>query len=230
MSEQYIRTEKLIGRDVLDVLKRSGVMVIGIGGVGGYVCEALARSGIGHITMVDNDTVSESNLNRQIIALRSTLGKSKTQVMAERIHDIDPQIETKEINCFYLPDTADMFRLESYDYIVDAADTVTAKLELAERAEKTGTKIISSMGTGNKLHPEMFEIDDIYNTSVCPLAKVMRKELKARGVKGLKVVYSKERPAVTENPPASIAFVPPAAGMIIAGEVIRDLTETEKEV
>ena len=215
----------------MEQLSKSRVALFGVGGVGGYVAEALARSGVGHIDLIDKDTVSESNINRQIIALTSTVGRSKVSVMAERIRAINPSAEVREFETFYLPETADQFDFTQYDYIIDAIDTVTAKLSLIEQAKKAGTPIICSMGTGNKLNPAAFEVTDISGTSVCPLARVMRRELKKRGITSLKVVYSKEEPLTpSENIeefgkhlPGSISFVPAAAGLILAGEVIRDL-------
>ncbi|TGY00743.1 tRNA threonylcarbamoyladenosine dehydratase [Hominisplanchenecus murintestinalis] len=232
MEEQLSRTALLLGEEALAKLKGSRVAVFGIGGVGGYVVEALARCGVGTLDLIDKDVVSESNINRQIIALHSTVGRAKVEVMKERIQDINPEVRVNACECFFLPENADEFDFTVYDYVVDAVDTVTAKLEIILRAEAAGTPVISSMGAGNKLDPGRFEIADIYQTSVCPLAKVMRKELRNRGIKKLKVVYSKEvpcRPArtVTEGSrralPGSISFVPSAAGLVLAGEVIRDL-------
>jgi tRNA A37 threonylcarbamoyladenosine dehydratase len=205
-----------------------------VGGVGGYVAEALARSGVGHIALVDKDEVSESNINRQIIATTKTIGRAKTEVMQERIAEINPDAVVEVYNCFYLPDTADQFDFTKYDYVVDAVDNVTAKIELVLRAKEACTPIIASMGAGNKLDATRFEVADIYKTSVCPLAKVMRRELKKRGVDKLKVVYSKEEPIKNDAPgedgrrstPGSVAFVPSVAGLIIAGEVIRDLSQS----
>ncbi len=241
MDNRFIRTEMLIGNEGLEKLKNSKVAVFGIGGVGGYVCEALARSGIGKFILVDNDTVSISNINRQIIALESTVGMYKTEAMAKRIKDINPNAEVKIYNKFYLGEEDDCIIDDDCNYIVDAVDTVTAKIALILAGERMGIPVISSMGTGNKLNPAMFEITDIYKTSVCPLAKVMRKELKTRGIKKLKVLYSKEEPIKAsmseeellkkgENTnkrrtPASISFVPPVAGLMIGGEVIKDLAE-----
>ncbi|WP_312647289.1 tRNA threonylcarbamoyladenosine dehydratase [Aminipila sp.] len=226
----YTRTERLLGTDALNTLAASKVAVFGIGGVGGYVVEALARSGVGTIDIIDKDDVSISNINRQLIATTKTVGIPKVQVMKDRIHDINPDIIVNAYQCFYLPETSEQFNFSNYDYIVDAVDTVTAKIELVMNAEAAGTPIISSMGAGNKLEPSMFEVEDIYKTSVCPLAKVMRKELKQRGIKKLKVVYSKEQPIMVSKPepgqksiPGSIAFVPSVAGLIIAGEVIKDI-------
>lgn len=226
----YARTERLLGTEALNTLAASKVAVFGIGGVGGYVVEALARSGVGTIDIIDKDDVSISNINRQLIATTKTVGMPKVQVMKDRIHDINPDIIVNAYQCFYLPETSEQFNFSNYDYIVDAVDTVTAKIELVMNAEAVGTPIISSMGAGNKLEPSMFEVADIYTTSVCPLAKVVRKELKQRGIKKLKVVYSKEQPIMVSIPepgqksiPGSIAFVPSVAGLIIAGEVIKDI-------
>lgn len=223
MTERFIRTEKLIGKDNLEKLKNSHIAVFGIGGVGGYVTEALIRAGVGKIDIIDNDTVSESNINRQIIATTDKIGQYKVDVMKERILKINPQAEVNAYNTLYLPQTADMFDFTKYTYVVDAVDNVTAKIELVLRANATDTPIISSMGTGNKLDPTMFCVSDIYKTEVCPLAKVMRYELKKRGIKKLKVVYSKEKPVTKQRPPASISFVTSVAGMIIASEVVKDI-------
>ena len=223
MTERFIRTEKLIGKDNLEKLKNSHIAVFGIGGVGGYVTEALIRAGVGKIDIIDNDTVSESNINRQIIATTDKIGQYKVDVMKERILKINPQAEVNAYNTLYLPQTADMFDFTKYTYVIDAVDNVTAKIELVLRANATDTPIISSMGTGNKLDPTMFCVSDIYKTEVCPLAKVMRYELKKRGIKKLKVVYSKEKPVTNQRPPASISFVPSVAGMIIASEVVKDI-------
>lgn len=238
MQEQFARTALLLGEEGIHKLNRSRVAVFGIGGVGGYTVEALARSGVGHFLLVDNDKVALSNLNRQIIATLDTVGKYKTRVMKERILSINPQAEVETRECFFLPENADEFDFSSFDYVVDAVDTVAAKLELVVRAQKAGVPVISSMGAGNKLDPTRFEVADIYQTSVCPLARVMRRELKARGVKGLKVVYSREEPrtpakspleedkaSARRSIPGSIAFVPSVAGLIAAGEVIKDLTK-----
>lgn len=230
----FSRTEILIGKEAMERLKCAHVAVFGLGGVGGYTAEALARSGIGTLTLVDNDTISETNLNRQIIALQSTVGMKKTDAAEQRIKSINPDIKIIKRDVFYLPETAESFDFSEYDYIVDAVDTVKAKLTLAENAQKSNTPIISSMGTGNKLHPEMLEIADVSETSICPLARVMRKECKARGINKLLCVYSKEAPltpAQTEETkgtlgrpvPGSTAFVPGTAGLIIAGRVINDL-------
>lgn len=226
LSSQFQRTERLIGEEAVKSLAGKHVAIFGIGGVGGHACEAIARAGVGTITIVDKDDVDITNLNRQIIALHSTVGKSKTEVMAERIRDINPEIEVNAVKAFFLPENAGDFDFTEFDYVIDAVDTVTAKIELVLRCDAAGTPIISSMGTGNKLDPAQFKVADIYRTSVCPLAKVMRKELKARGIKKLKVVYSEEIPLKSddgERSPASISFVPPVAGLILAGEVIKDL-------
>ena len=223
MAEVFSRTELLVGSDKLDKLRNARVIIFGVGGVGGYVTEALARSGVGYIELVDKDVVSESNINRQIIALHSTIGKYKTEVMRDRIKDINPDAEVVVRNCFYLPETANDFDFTKYDYVVDAVDTVTAKLSIIVEADKAGTPVISSMGAGNKMDPTRFQVADIYKTSVCPLAKVMRRELKKRGIRKLKCVYSTEEPVINARTPGSIAFVPSVAGLIIAGEVIKDI-------
>lgn len=235
MQEQFSRTKNLLGEEAMDRLAKARVAVFGIGGVGGYTVEALVRSGVGAIDLIDSDTVALSNLNRQIIATHKTIGRDKVEVMKERILEINPQAKVTVHKCFYLPETKGQFDFSQYSYVVDAVDTVTAKIQLVMEAQKAGVPIISSMGTGNKLYPQMLEVTDIYKTSVCPLAKVMRRELKKRGVKKLKVVYSKEEPltpqGVVEDAgnrravPGSTAFVPPVAGMILAGEVIRDLVK-----
>ncbi|MBR5508627.1 MAG: tRNA threonylcarbamoyladenosine dehydratase [Lachnospiraceae bacterium] len=237
MSETFVRTELLIGEEGLVRLRDAKVAVFGVGGVGGYAVEALARSGVGQFLLVDNDVVSESNLNRQIIALRSTIGKYKTQVMKERIADICPEtvVETRE--CFFLPENADTFAFEEYDYVVDAIDTVSGKIALVECCQRAGTKVISAMGAGNKLDPTKFVVTDIYQTQVCPLARVMRRELKKRGIPGLKVVYSTEEAMTPRQQiisqdsrkvtPGSMAFVPGTAGLILAAEVVKDLTKQE---
>ena len=235
--DPYSRTRLLLGSDAMDILSRSRVAVFGLGGVGGYVAEALARSGIGALDLVDHDTISPTNINRQILALHSTVGMSKAAAAAARVRDISPQIRVHVHEMFYLPDTADHFDFTQYDYIVDAIDTVTGKLALAQQAKAAGTPIISSMGTGNKLDPTKFQVADISETSVCPLARIMRKECKKRGIGKLKVVFSTEEPiesridaqSAEELPegrralPGSVAFVPSVAGLIIAGEVIKDL-------
>lgn len=224
----FSRLELLIGKESIEKLSQLHVLVFGVGGVGGYVVEALVRSGIGKITIVDNDDVSYSNLNRQIIATQKTVGLKKVELMKERIYSINPQCEVHALTMFYLPETADQIDLSAYDYVVDAIDTVTSKIELAVRLEQLKVPHISCMGTGNKLKPELLEVSDIYKTSVCPLAKVMRRELKKRHVKHLKVVYSKEYPIKINNDqkkrtPGSTSFVPSSAGLLIASVVIRDL-------
>lgn len=219
------RTGFLIGNEGLERLRRARIAVFGIGGVGGHAAEALARSGIGSLDFIDNDKVTLSNINRQIIALHSTVGRNKTEVMRERALDINPALEVRVFNCFFLPENSAEFDFASYDYVVDAVDTVTAKLEIIRKAKEAGTPVISCMGAGNKLDPVQFEVTDIYRTQMCPLAKVMRKELKKRGIEQLKVVYSKE-PALKSpqgRVPGSIAFVPSVAGLIAAGEVIKDI-------
>jgi tRNA threonylcarbamoyladenosine dehydratase len=225
MKKQHERTALLIGETGLEILGRARVAVFGIGGVGGYAAEALARAGIGALDIIDKDVVDETNLNRQIIGLHETIGRDKVEVMTERIHQIDSDIVVRPYKMFYLPENASSFDLSHYDYIIDAIDNVTAKLELAVRAKNAQIPIISSMGTGNKLDASGFRIGDIAKTSGCPLAKVMRKELKARGVHHLKVVYSDAIP-IRNRPPGSISFVPPVAGLLMAGEVIRDLLKT----
>ncbi len=248
MKEQFSRTALLIGEEGVKKLQRSKVIVFGIGGVGGYAAEGLARSGVGTIHLVDHDTVAESNINRQIIATKKTIGKYKVDVMKERIMEIDPETEVIVHKCFFLPETEGEFDFSEYDYVIDAVDTVSAKIEIIMRCEKAGTRVISSMGAGNKLEASMLEVADIYRTSVCPLARVMRRELKKRNVKKCKVVYSKETPVLDGNmdsdeegrglngpdraeekgtagrkAPGSIVFVPAAAGLILAGEVVKDL-------
>lgn len=232
MLNQFSRTELLIGNEGLEKLAKSRIAVFGAGGVGGYVIEALARSGVGSIDIIDNDKITLTNLNRQIYALHSTIGKYKVDVAKERMIDINPEITVNAHKIFYTPETSSQFDFKKYDYVIDAIDTVSGKIELVMQAKITNTPIISSMGAGNKLNPALFEVADIYKTSVCPLAKVMRQELKKRGVKKLKVVYSKEIPVKPpESPeqtskkriPASNAFVPSVVGLIIAGEVIQDL-------
>ena len=248
MLTQFSRTELLFGKEAMDKLAGSKVAVFGIGGVGGYVCEALVRSGVGAFDLIDDDKVCLTNLNRQIIAKRSTVGKYKTDVMRDRMLDINPNVEVEVHKCFFLPENADDFPWDSYDYVVDAVDTVTAKIALVMKCKEKNIPIISSMGAGNKLDGSQFKVADIYKTKVCPLAKVMRRELKKRGVKKLKVVYSEEIPTrpiedmaiscrnncicppgaehkCTERRdiPGSVAFVPSVAGLIIAGEVAKDL-------
>ena len=224
MLDQFVRTELLLGKEAVEKLNKSRVAVFGIGGVGGYVCEALVRSGVGAFDLVDNDRVCASNLNRQIIATGSTIGRYKTDVMKERILDINSEAQVKIHRCFFLPENADEFPFEEYDYVVDAVDTVTAKIELVMKCREKGIPVISSMGAGNKLDASRFRVADIYETKVCPLAKVMRRELKKRGVEKLKVVYSEELPVNSvRDMVGSVAFVPPVAGLIIAGEVVKDL-------
>lgn len=222
MENQFSRTELVIGKENIEIFKKSKVAVFGIGGVGSYVVEGLARAGIGNFILVDKDEVSVSNINRQIIATHTTVGKSKVEVAKIRILDINPDANVEIYKEFFMPETKGILD-ESIDYIVDSIDTVTAKIELIVRAKNLNIPIISCMGTGNKLDPTRFEITDIYKTSVCPLAKVMRKELKARGIKKLKVLYSKEEAIKTEGNIGSISFVPSVAGLIISGEVIKDL-------
>lgn len=227
----FSRAELLLGEEALEKLRSARVALFGIGGVGSFAAEALARGGVGHITLVDGDTVSITNINRQLIALHSTVGKEKTAVMAERIADISPETEVETYPVVYGAESRDLLDFSTYDYVIDAIDTVTSKLILIEEAKKAGVPVISCMGTGNKFHPERFEVTDISKTSVCPLAKVMRKELKVRGIKNVKVVYSKEEPQKpAESPetgkrqiPGSLSFVPPVAGLLLAGEVIRHI-------
>ena len=233
MSEIFSRQNIIFGSDSIIKLKNSRVIVFGVGGVGGYVCEALARSGVGGIDIVDNDTVSISNINRQIIALHSTIGRLKVDVMKERLLDINPQIIVNAYNCFFLKETENQFDFEKYDYIVDAIDTVSGKLSLAVIADRFNIPVISAMGAGNKTDPCKFEVTDIYKTSGCPLAKVMRKLCKENSVKKLKVVYSKETPVRKEElidessnkraVPGSLSFVPSVMGLVMAGEVVKDL-------
>lgn len=224
MAEQLSRTELLIGKDALDKLKNATVAVFGVGGVGGYAVEALARSGVGSFELIDNDTVSLSNLNRQIIATRETIGRDKVEVMKERIHSINPEAKVTMRKCFYLPEVAEEFDFSKYSYVVDAVDTVTAKIDIIMRSKAAGVPVISSMGAGNKLDPTKFQVADIYATSGCPLAKVMRRELRKREVEALKVVYSTEEAIQTgQRVPGSVAFVPSVAGLIVASEVVKDL-------
>lgn len=250
MLDQFSRTQLIFGKEAMDKLKGARVAVFGIGGVGGYTVEALARSGVGAIDIIDDDKVCLTNINRQIIATRKTVGKYKVDAAKERIEDINPDCKVTAFKTFYMPETADQFDFTQYDYVVDAIDTVTGKIALIENAKKAGTPIISSMGAGNKVDPTAFEVTDIYKTSVCPLAKVMRYELKRRGIRKLKVVYSKEKPippvddmAIScrqhcicppgtarkctqrRQVPGSTAFVPSVVGLIIAGEVIKDITQ-----
>ena len=230
MPEQLSRTALLLGDDALKRLASSRVLVFGLGGVGGYVVEALARTGVGTIGIVDNDVVSLSNINRQIYALHSTVGRKKTEVARERILDINPSCIVRTYDMFYLPETADKIEISEYDYVVDCIDTIAAKIELVLRCKAIGVPLISSMGTGNKLDPSKLRIADISKTSVCPLARVMRQELRKRGIYHLKCIFSTEEPGTNDvkdgsrHAPGSIAFVPSVAGLTIAGEVIRDLT------
>ena len=226
MENQYTRSVAVLGEDAITKLKNCRVAVFGVGGVGSYTVEALARAGVGTIDLIDNDTFNVTNINRQLYATHKTIGQYKVDVARERILDINPECKVTAHKMFYLPENADGLDLSQYDYIVDAIDMVAAKVELIVRADKVGTKIISSMGTGNKLHPDLFEITDIYKTSVCPLAKVMRTRLKKEGIKKLKVVYSKEEPITNpDNIVGSVPFVPSVAGLIIAGEVVKDLAK-----
>ena len=243
MLNQFSRTQLLLGKEGMDALAGAKVAIFGIGGVGGYVVEALARSGVGSFVIVDDDKVCLTNINRQIIATRKTIGKYKVEVMRDRILEINPDAKVEMRQCFYLPENAHEFDFSEYSYVVDAVDTVTAKIEIIMRAQAAGVPVISCMGAGNKLDPTQFHVADIYKTTMCPLAKVMRHELKKRGVKKLKVVYSTEAPvrpiedmsdnstaekeqtnAARRDIPGSVAFVPPVAGLILAGEVIKDLT------
>ena len=235
--EEFSRIQRLVGEDAMARLAAARVAVFGIGGVGGYVAEALARSGVGKLDLIDHDTVALSNLNRQIIALHSTVGQSKVDVMARRIADINPDAQVRTIPLFYLPETADRFDFHEYDYVVDAIDTVAGKMELVRRAREANVPIICSMGAGNKLDPTAFRVTDIYKTSVCPLAKVMRGLCRKEGIRSLKVVYSEEppmTPALPEGhtegkiPPASAIFAPAAAGLAIAAEVVKDLIGEQK--
>lgn len=229
MEGPFSRTELLLGTEGVKRLRDATVAVFGIGGVGGYVVEALARSGVGRLHLIDHDTVSVSNLNRQIIATVSTVGRYKVDVAKERVMEINPEAKVWTHRIFYMPETEGEFEFAGFDYVVDAIDTVAGKLALIMRAEQAGVPVASSMGAGNKLDASAFEVADIYQTSVCPLAKVMRRELKKRGVRKLKVVYSKEQPVTNSRPPGSNAFVPAAAGLILAGEVVKDLVGAGKE-
>ena len=235
MLNQFSRTELLIGKDGIEKLQKAKVAIFGIGGVGSFVVEGLARAGIGNFILVDNDDVEVTNLNRQIIATTKTIGKSKVEVAKERILEINPNAKVEVFKEFFMPESHELFD-KTVNYIVDAVDTITAKIELILRAKKLDIPIISCMGTGNKLDPTRFEVTDIYNTSVCPLAKVMRKELRARGIEKLKVVYSKEEPInrkneeVKHDSPGSVSFVPSVAGLIIAGEVIKDIIKIENKL
>ncbi len=231
IKEEYSRTAFVLGEDATERLKGARVAVFGVGGVGGYVCESLARSGVGNIDIFDRDTVSLSNINRQIIALHSTVGRSKVEVMRERILDVNPDCVVNAYEVFYLPENADEYDLSKYDYIVDAVDTVSAKIEIISRARALGISVISAMGAGNKTDPTQFKVADISKTEGCPLARVMRRELKKRGINKLKVVYSPEEPIKSpyfdsesgKNLPGSLSFVPSVMGLIMSGEVIKDL-------
>lgn len=231
--EKFSRIELMIGKENLNKLSNARVAIFGIGGVGGYTMEALARSGIGTLDLIDSDVVSVSNINRQIIATTKTVGMNKVDVAKERILDINPDATVNTYKTFFVPDTSDMFDFSNYDYVIDAIDTITGKLELIQKAKEIGVPIISSMGAGNKMDPTAFEVADISKTSVCPLAKVMRRELKKRGIESLKVVYSKEKAMEPleevidgkKRVPGSNAFVPSVVGLIIAGEVIKDLIQ-----
>ena len=231
IKEEHSRTAYVYGEEAINKLSQARVAVFGVGGVGGYICEALCRAGVGHIDVFDRDTVSLSNINRQIIALHSTVGRPKVEVIKERMLDINPDCDINAYNVFYLPENADEFDLSGYDYIADAVDTVAAKLEIAERAYKNGVPVISAMGAGNKTDPTRFEIADISDTAVCPLARIMRRELKARGIKKYKVVYSREEPRKSgvidpesgKAIPGSLSFVPSAMGLIMASAIINDL-------
>ncbi|MBE5940482.1 MAG: tRNA threonylcarbamoyladenosine dehydratase [Lachnospiraceae bacterium] len=232
MDKRFFRNEIILGADKVANLRHVRVAIFGVGGVGGYAAEAIARAGVGNIVLIDKDEVDVTNINRQIIALSETVGRPKVDVLKERIESINPEANVDAVKCFYLPDTADMFDFSIYDYVLDCVDTVTAKISIIEKAKEAGVPVISAMGAGNKLYPEMFEVADIYKTSVCPLAKVMRKELKKRGIDSLKVVYSKEERVVPEIPEGydteekligSVSFVPGVMGLIMAGQVIRDL-------
>lgn len=235
MDGRFSRTARIFGADGMERLQSAHVAVFGVGGVGSYIAEGLARSGVGHISLIDSDAVDITNLNRQLEALSDTVGKPKAQAMRERILQINPECEVIVHDCFFLPENSDSFDFTQYSYVADAVDTVTAKIELVVKAQREGVPIISSMGTGNKLCPAMLEVSDIYKTSVCPLARVMRQELKKRGVKRLKVVYSKEEPIQAlksdeDNPhrrsiPASAVFVPGTAGLIIASEIVKDIVQ-----
>ncbi len=235
MNEIFSRTEALLGADAMERLKKARVAVFGIGGVGGYAAEALARSGVGTLDLIDSDTVSPSNINRQIIALHSTVGMLKVEAAKARIRDINPDAVVNTYPVFYLPETAAQFDFAQYDYVIDGVDTVAAKLSLAEAARDAGVPIISAMGAGNKLDPTAFEVADISKTTVCPLARVMRRELKKRGIHHMKVVYSREEPVTPAHGdgerrvPGSVAFVPPVVGLILAGEVIKALAAENEE-
>lgn len=221
--EQFFRTELLLGADGLEKLSKARVAVFGIGGVGGHAVEALARSGIGQLDLIDNDVVNVTNINRQMVATLDTVGKYKVDVAAEKIKNINPECVVRTYRTFFLPETSESFEFDKYDYVVDAIDTVAGKVELVVKAKAKGVPVISSMGAGNKLDPTAFEVADLYKTSVCPLAKVMRHECKKRGIESLKVVYSKEEPKPFRGEIGSIAFVPSVVGLIMAGEVVKDI-------
>ena len=223
MENQFQRTEMLLGTEAIERLKNARVAVFGVGGVGGFVCEALARAGVGKIGLVDKDEVDVTNINRQIIALHSTVGRPKVEVMKERIQDINPEAQVDVYQFFLLRDNTDEFPWDEYDYIVDAVDTVTAKITIIAKAKELGKSVISAMGAGNKLDPTRFKVADIEKTKIDPLAKVMRRELKKRNIRGVKVVYSEEEPVKRLETPGSVAFVPSVAGLIIAGEIIKDI-------
>lgn len=239
MGKKFDRTKRLLGETAMEQFQQVHVAVFGIGGVGGHAVDALVRSGIGEITIVDSDEVAESNINRQLIATTKTVGRKKVEVMKEHLLEINPEVKVHMYDCFFLPETKEQFAFGDYDYVIDAVDTVTAKIALVEACQEAGVPIVSSMGAGNKLDPTAFEVADIYKTSVCPLAKVMRRELKKRNIKHLKVVYSKEMPLEAKEDdafvsdevrarravPGSIAFVPSVAGLILAGEVIKDIAK-----
>ena len=233
---QFSRTELLLGEKSVEKLAKKRIAVFGVGGVGGFVCEGLVRAGIGEIDIIDKDTVAVSNLNRQLIALHSTVGQNKVDVLEERLKDINPKLILRKYKCFFLPETSDNFDFKQYNYVVDAIDTVTGKIELVLKAEEAGVPIISAMGAGNKLDPTAFQVADIYKTSVCPLARVMRRELKKRGIEKLKVVYSKEEPIKPvfaegeETVPGSVSFVPSVMGLIIAGEIVKELLSLSDQV
>jgi len=225
MADQFQRTALLIGQENIDRLKNRRVAVFGIGGVGGHAVEALCRSGVGMIDIFDGDVVDITNINRQLIATHKTIGRDKVEVMKERLLEINPHAIVEAFKLFYLPETSDKVDLSVYDYVIDAVDTMTAKLELVCRASALNVPVICSMGTANKLDPTVFEVADIFETSVCPMARIMRSELRKRGIEALKVVYSKEAPIIKSKPPASISFVPPAVGLILASEAIKHLIE-----
>ena len=235
VKEEFSRTAMVYGEGAIDKLQKARVAVFGVGGVGCFACEALARAGVGKFDLFDKDTVSLSNINRQIIALHSTVGKAKVDIMKERIKDINPDCAVNAYSVFYLPENADEYDLSKYDYIIDAVDTVSAKLEIITRSRHNGVPVISAMGAGNKTNPTLFRVADIYSTSVCPLARVMRRELKKRGIDSLKVVYSTEEPMKCSNQdkkgekpvPGSLSFVPSVMGLIIAGEVIKDIINNQ---